>query len=115
MKPVVRKESDVESRITAYCDSHWPGNVSDRKSHGSYLLLLNDAAVTRKSCKQKCTAGSLTEAEYTALELRFLSIIMYELCVGTDKEVVCDHNQECMRWTEVRGKRTKHIDVRYQA
>ncbi len=46
-------------------------------------------------------------------KLRYLTNVMKELGVDTDKAVVYEDNQECIRWTELHGKRTKHIDVRY--
>ncbi len=49
VEPIVRKESYVESRITAHCDSDGDGDVSDRKSTGSYLLLFNGGAISCKS------------------------------------------------------------------
>ncbi len=102
VEPVVLQESEVESQSTAYCDSDWAGNVSDRKSTGSYLPLLNGGAVTWKPREQKCSAGSSTQAEYIALskcvrELRFFRKFMYELGFETDKEVVYEDNQKCMR------------------
>lgn len=33
--------SEIESRFTAYSDSDWAGNISDRKSTGGYTRLLN--------------------------------------------------------------------------
>ncbi len=39
VEPVFEKESEVESQITVYCNSNWAGDVSNRISNGSYLLL----------------------------------------------------------------------------
>ena len=38
---------------------------------------------------------------------------MYEAVFDTDEAAVYEDNQECIKWTEVCWKRTKHIDVRY--
>ena len=98
VEPVVPKESEIESQITAYCAS----DVSDRKSTVSYLLLLNCGTVTSKPYKQKCDSGISTEAEYIALsqfirELRYLRKFMNELGVDTGTAVVYEDNQECKR------------------
>ena len=107
-----------DTYLSAYCDSDWAGDVSDRKSTGAYIVLLNGGIITWKSYKQKCTAVSSTEAEYIALsecvqKLRYVRKVANELGMDENTTIVYEDNQACMKWAEVQGKRTKHIDVRY--
>ena len=117
---VVGSEEDTSGipRLSAYCHSDWAGDVSDRKSTGACIVLLNDGIVTWISYKQKCTAESSTEAEYIALwecvqKLRYVRSVEHELGMDQNATIVHEYNQACIKWAETRGKRTKHIDVRY--
>ncbi len=79
---------------------------------------MNSNAVRWKYYKQKRSAGSSTEAKYITLsgcirELRHLKKVLSERSIHTDGAVVYEDKQECIRWTEVREKRKKQIDVRY--
>ena len=113
-----KKRNGKCSMMNGYCDSDWAGDRTDRKSTGGYILLLNGGFITWKSYKQSCVAVSSTEAEYIALsecvrEARFLRRILAELDDEIGSVEIAEDNQSCISWTEVQGKRTKHVDVRY--
>lgn len=66
-KGIIVGDVGSESVMTAFSDSDWVGDKSDRKSTGAYIVLLNGGISTWKISKQKCVAASSTEAEYISL------------------------------------------------
>jgi len=60
-------KGDTATDIERYSDADWAGDVRDRISMSAYVLLLEGAAVSWKSCKQNCVALSTAESEYIAL------------------------------------------------
>ena len=111
-------EREGSSVLRAFCDSDWVGDKSDRKSTGAYWVFLNNVIVTWRSWKQNCVAASSTEAEYISLsecvrEVIYLQNILSELGDDVGTVAISEDNQSCIAWTEVEGKRSKHVHVRY--
>jgi hypothetical protein len=61
--------------LEGYSDADYVGDITDRKSHTSSLLLLNQAPVVWCSRKQSCIAMSTTESEYIAASYTTKDII----------------------------------------
>jgi len=57
-------------KLNAYSDSHWEGNIDDRKSRSRWtenVLFLSGEPISWKSIKQASVSLSTMEAEYTVL------------------------------------------------
>ena len=109
------------SRLCAYSDSDFAGNVDDRRSTSGNLFMLYGGPVAWCSKRQKCISLSTTEAEYVAAstaakELVWLRHLLEDIgCKQLGPtELRCD-NQSAVQL--VRNpqfhQRTKHIDVKY--
>lgn len=61
------KYEKEDSPLTAYVDSDWAGDASDRKSCTGYVMQLAGSPISWKSKKQRSVALSTMEAEYMAL------------------------------------------------
>lgn len=53
--------------ITAYCDTDWGGDTTDRKSRTGFLVYVGGSLVSWISRKQGIVARSSTKAEYNAI------------------------------------------------
>ena len=56
--------SSEQKNLEIYSDASW-APPPERYSHSGYVFLLNGGAISWKTKKQKCIAGSSTEAEST--------------------------------------------------
>ena len=107
-------------QITAYADSDWSGDKSDRKSTTGYIVQLNGNTVCWQSKKQHTVALSSTEAEYMALsaatsEVRWTLMLLQEMIQLTAPvDLFCD-NQSAVAIvrSDKYSERTKHIDTRH--
>ncbi|CAL1403910.1 unnamed protein product [Linum trigynum] len=63
----LRLTSAVNPTITAFADSDWAGDPTDRTSTMAYLIYYGNNLISWKSKKQRSVARSSTEAEYRAL------------------------------------------------
>lgn len=114
--------SDRDIVISAYSDSDWGSDPSDRKSVTGWIAKLNGDVISWSSKKQSLVALSSCEAELYAAssavqELLWLRGLMKELGrLGPDASVLSVDNQSAIGVAEngVRSERTKHIDIRYR-
>ncbi|GJR95434.1 retrovirus-related pol polyprotein from transposon TNT 1-94 [Tanacetum coccineum] len=111
---------DTGMSLTAYADADHAGCQDTRRSTSGSAQFLGDKLVSWSSKNQKCTAISITEAEYIALSgccaqilwmrsqltdygFQFNKIPLY--CDNKSAIALCCNN--------VQHSRAKHIDIRY--
>lgn len=115
-------KSDIEKKITGYCDSDWASCKENRRSCTGYTFIFQGAAISWNSKRQQTVALSTTEAEYMALstatqEALWLKQLHHELWPSTEATPItlyCD-NQSAIKLTgnSAYHARSKHIDVRH--
>lgn len=109
--------------LTAYVDSDWAGDTSDRRSNTGYVAVLAGGPISWSSRKQRTVALSTMEAEYMALsdatkEIVYirdlLKHIRHESILSEPTVIYCD-NQSAIKLSKnsVFHSRSKHIDIRY--
>ncbi|UYV74740.1 hypothetical protein LAZ67_12000761 [Cordylochernes scorpioides] len=59
--------SKTGKKLAAFADADWGSDKEDRKSYSGYIFVLDGAAISWCSRKQKCVALSTAEAEYYAM------------------------------------------------
>lgn len=117
------KYEKTGSKLNAYSDSDWGGDIEDRRSYSGSVLTLAGGAISWKSQKQQTTALSTMEAEYVALAQvskevvyikRLLNHMRCENIIENPVCVFCD-NQSAIELAKnaVFHKRSKHIDIKY--
>ena len=111
-----------ELSIDGYTDSDYAGCVDTRRSTSGYVFLFAGAAVSWRSCLQRCTSSSTTEAEYVAIssacvgskEAVWLSRLVGDLGIHQVPVLHCDSQSAiALAKNPVFHSKTKHIDVRY--
>lgn len=110
-------------KIKGYTDSDFQADPDDRKSTSGYVFTLNNGAFDWRSCKQKTTADSTTEAEYIAAskaakEAVWIKKFIEELeIVPSIKSAItlyCDNSGAIAQAKEPRAhQKTKHIMRKY--
>ena len=115
--------SEQEATITAYADSDWGSDPTNRKSITGWVAMLNGDPISWASKKQKVVSQSTCEAELYAEaaginELKWLSGLLTEIGVKRDSDrvpVLYGDNQSTIELTKngVKSERTKHIDIKY--
>lgn len=55
--------------LEGYCDANWVSDSDEVSSTSGYVFTLGGGAISWKSGKQTCIAGSTMESEFIALEL----------------------------------------------
>ena len=103
--------------ITAYSDSDWGKDPTDRKSFSGYVLFVGSALISWKCRKQTAVALSTAEAEYMALALIATEVIwMRNLLseIGFTQQgpsiIHCDNRAAIhMATNDVIGPKSKHI------
>jgi hypothetical protein len=114
-----------EIALSAWSDSDWGSDWTDRRSQTGWIALLWGDPVSWASKKQKVVAQSSCEAELYAEasamnELSWLRGLMTELELidkrGAVAPVLYGDNQSTQKLTEngVKSERTKHIDIKYR-
>jgi hypothetical protein len=106
--------------LTAFSDSDWASDSSDRKSRSGCVFMMKGAAIAFHSKKQTVVALSSCEAEYISLcetvkTAKWLKRLCSDLGIGDDQIVIFEDNQSSIKLAENQNSsgRTKHIDVRY--
>jgi hypothetical protein len=110
------------SDLLGYVDSDYAACLDTRKSTLGYVFMLNGAAVSWSSKKQKSVASSTVEAEYMAFhqatkEALWLSLLLREMLkVDMPVTLYCD-NAGCLAnlRNHMSSVYTKHIDVAYHS
>lgn len=107
--------------LSAYSDSDFASDKSDRKSRSGFLAQVCNSSVIWWSRKQKSNALNTCESEYFAMneaskDVMWLRNLIHELGCKEDSATVlsCD-NIAAKEWASktTLSKRAKHIDVRY--
>jgi hypothetical protein len=114
-----RKGTDLT--LTAYVDSDYATDATDRRSITGYVTRLGEATITAHREKQPIIALSSTEAEYIAVtsvgkEIVFLRQLLVDMGYEqTGPTVVHEDNKGCFHLSEneMYHQRTKHVDIRY--
>lgn len=104
---------------TAYSDSDWAGDLSDRKSVTGYVFMFKGGPVAWKSRKQTAVAKSTAEAEYVAVSACAQEAIWFRQFFAEINRpfskpfVIHTDNQAAIQMTEnpVYLSKTKHIDI----
>ncbi|TPX55991.1 DNA-directed DNA polymerase, partial [Powellomyces hirtus] len=107
--------------IIGYSDADYARCTDTRRSTSGYVFMLNGAAISWKSQRQKSTALSTAEAEYIALaecakEALWIQGLLSELSATEQTAVlIYEDNQAAIKLAAnpTHHQRTKHIDVRY--
>lgn len=115
----LKLSSKPNNALTAYSDSDWAGNPSDRTSTTGYVIYHGNSPISWCSKKQRAVARSSTEAEYRAVactvaELNWLSNLLRELQVPMPctPRVFCDNvGATFLCQNPVFHSRMKHIAV----
>ncbi|KAK9705165.1 hypothetical protein RND81_07G037600 [Saponaria officinalis] len=115
------RKGENNSKLMAYTDSDYAGDLDDRRSTSGFAFMLGSGAVSWASKKQPVVALSTTEAKYIAVLLcacqcvwlrRVLKKIGFEEKSGT--VILCDNSStiQLSKNPEFHGK-SEHIDVRF--
>jgi hypothetical protein len=111
------------SNEVGYSDADWGRDLDSRRSTTGVIVLLNDAVVVWKSCKQPTVAISTMEAEYMALtdaakEIKWIRLLFDELHYGITPRpstILKTDNQGALALAKnpVHHTRSKHIDIKH--
>jgi hypothetical protein len=111
------------SNEVGYSDADWGRDLNSRRSTTGVIVLLNDAVVVWKSCKQPTVAISTMEAEYMALtdaakEIKWIRQLFDELHYGITPRpstILKTDNQGALALAKnpVHHTRSKHIDIKH--
>ena len=101
----------------------WERDLDSPRFITDFVVLLNDAVVAWKSCKQSMVALSTMKAEYMALtdvakEIKWIRQLFDELnygIVSRPPTILRMDNQEALALAKnpVNHSRSKHIDIKY--
>lgn len=116
---LLQKSSTDFLRLTAYSDSDWAGDPSDRRSTSSFVIFLGQNPISWGAKKRTTISRSSTEAEYrslasAAIELSWVRQLLKDLCIFSDKPPLmwCDNISAIqLAHNSVFHGRTKHVDV----
>jgi hypothetical protein len=111
------------SNEIGHSDADWGRDLDSRRCTTGVVVLLNDAAVIRKSCKQPTVALSTMETEYMALtdaakEIKWIRISFDELHYGITSipsTIIRTDNQGALALAKnpAHHTRSKHIDIKH--
>ena len=114
----------IPNQLYVFVDADWASmDLDERKSTSGYLIFLNGGLISWKSCQQRRTAGSSTEAEYIALyeavkEVIWLKNILEELNIFTVQPVIIfEDNTSTIRASSnpVEHSKLKHLSINYHS
>ncbi len=115
-----RRKTHGPVEVTAYADSDWASDRSDRKSVSGWIAMINGDPVSWASKKQKVVAQSTCEAELYAEaaainEAKWLCGLLGELGFKTEIPLVYGDNQSAQALSKngIKSERTKHIAIKY--
>lgn len=109
-------------QVIGYCDADWGSDERDRKSIGGYVFVLQGAAISWSSKKQRTTALSSCEAEYMSLAAAVQEAMwLRKMINGIDPSyikgptMIYMDNQAAIRVAETQDfkDRLRHIDIKY--
>nr|GFB30139.1 hypothetical protein [Tanacetum cinerariifolium] len=87
--------------LTAFSDADHTGCIDSRKSTSGGIQFLGDKLVTWMSKKQNCTAMSLAESEYVALEYQFTDMFTKALPEDRFKYLIRHIGMRCLTPAEL--------------
>ena len=108
------------SKVTfvGYSDSDWAADISDRKSVGGYMFLINGKPITWNSKKQASVSLQICEAQYIAVTEPVKEVIfIYQVFDDINLRVVspilyCDNNPAVnLAKHPTNHRNSKHIDI----
>ena len=107
--------------VSAYADSDWGSDPSDRKSITGWVAMLSGDPVSWASKKQKVVSQSSCEAELYAgaaaiNEIKWLRGLLDELSLADARSpILFGDNQSAQSLSKngIKSERTKHIDIKY--
>jgi len=116
-----RSSGTADPLVSAYADSDWGSDPSDRKSITGWVVLLSGDPVSWASKKQKVVSQSTCEAELYAEaaainEIKWLRGLLDELgMAGAHSPILFGDNQSAQSLSKngIKSERTKHIDIKY--
>ncbi|XP_049308584.1 uncharacterized protein LOC125777524 [Bactrocera dorsalis] len=106
--------------LTGYCDADWAGDLDQRRSTSGYVFIMQGAAISWSSHRQRTVALSSTEAELTSVmsamqEAIWLHRLESELVHGGTEgiKMYCD-NKSAIHIVRNNNfsPRTKHVDIK---
>jgi len=111
---------DFNNMITAFTDSDWGKDPSDRKSYSGYVIFVGACLVIWKCKKQSAVALSTAEAEYMALALAATEVVWIRNLLGEigfpqtqPTTIFCDNHAAIhMANNDVVGPKSKHIAIK---
>ena len=107
--------------LQTYADANYVGNLDDRKSRSSCVVLLNKVPIMWLSRKQLCTATSTIESKYIDASLASKETVWVQRLLSdiglaqTCATPLHSNNQSAIRviHNPEYHKRTKHIEIHY--
>ena len=120
---IPKSPSGFWSNEVGHADADWGRDPDSRRSTTGFVVLLNNALVAWKSCKQLTVALSTMEAEYMALtdaakEIKWIRQLFDELNYGIvprPPTILRTDNQGALALAKnpVNHSRSKHIDIKH--
>jgi len=118
---IVYSGEHADREVTAYADSDFAGDATDRKSTMGYVFLLAGGPIAWSCQKQRSVARSSTEAEYMALGHATAHALwsrrMYAALTRRSAAAITVHgdNLSSLEMVSDEGRRSKakHIDVQH--
>lgn len=117
---VVFSATTTSSKLEAFSDSDFAGDIATRKSTSGYVLKFNGSPVSWGSRRQNTVALSTAESEYVAActtiqETLWMKRLIYSLCSSVKRPVLCVDNKSAINMIKNSqfNKLTRHIDVKY--
>ncbi len=117
------RKSDISPStpfLTAYSDSDWAGDTSDRKSTSGFVSFFGTSPISWYARKQSVVALSTMEAEYVAMssatrECISLRNLLAELGAPSPEARICVDNEPALFLASnpVVTAKSKHIDIRH--
>ena len=110
----------LPNQLYVFVDADWASmDLEHRRSTTGFLIFLNGGLISWRSCQQKRTAGSSTEAEYIALyeavkEVIWIKHILEELNLfKVNPVIIFEDNSSTIRASEnpVEHSKLKHLDI----
>jgi hypothetical protein len=114
-------EMGSKVKIEGYSDADWGGDLTDRKSTGGYVVMINGNVVSWSAKKQRVVATSTAEAEWIAVsecakEMKWMLQLLGELELEVETpSTIYEDNQSTIKICEndVLHERVKHVDLCY--
>jgi len=115
-------KKEGNTKVMAYTDSDFAGDIGDRRSTSGYVFLLSSGAISWSSKKQPVVSLSTTEAEYIAAAscacqcIWIFKRMLEKLGFNEETEtlILCDNNSTIqLSKNPVLHGRSKHIDIKF--